>query len=140
MWKKIKNLNLNSNKIKNNPHIKKLIHTSIIFNQEIVHFINNLHNYFSLEVLESQFKKLKFDLSQLKNLNLDELIKKHKNFVATIQQQCLLDDENKNIISKIATIFDIILKFKKVFDVLYSFAYEINYENNYNFKRIKNIE
>ena len=140
MWKKIKNLNFNSNKIKNNPLIKKLIHTSIIFNQEIVHFINNLHNYFSLEVLESQFKKLKFDLSQLKNLNLDELIKKHKNFVATIQQQCLLDDENKNIISKIATIFDIILKFKKVFDVLYSFIYEINFENNYNLKRIKNIE
>ena len=138
MWKKIKNLNFNTNKIKNNSFIKKLIHTSIIFNQEIVHFINNLHNYFSLEVLESQFKKLKFELSELKSL--DEIIKKHNNFVSTIIKQCLLDDDNKNIISKIADIFDIILKFKKVFDVLYSFAYEINYENNYNFKRIKNIE
>ena len=138
MWKKIKNLNYNSNKIKTNSSLKKLIHTSIIFNQEIVHFITNLHNYFSLEVLETQFKKLKLDLSEIKDL--DELIKKHKIFVENIKKQCLLDDDNKTLIIKISEIFDIILKFKKVFDVLYSFTYEINYENNYNFKRIKNIE
>ena len=136
LWKKIKNINYNSNK--NNTSIKKLIRTSIIFNQEIVHFITNLHNYFSLEVLETQFKKLKLDLSEVKDL--DELIKKHKIFVENIKKQCLLDDDNKIIIIKISEIFDIILKFKKVFDVLYSFTYEINYENNYNFTRIKNIE
>ena len=136
LWKKIKNINYNSNK--NNTSIKKLIRTSIIFNQEIVHFITNLHNYFSLEVLETQFKKLKLDLSKVKDL--DELIKKHKIFVENIKKQCLLDDDNKIIIIKISEIFDIILKFKKVFDVLYSFTYEINYENNYNFTRIKNIE
>ena len=136
LWKKIKNINYNSNK--NNTSIKKLIRTSIIFNQEIVHFITNLHNYFSLEVLETQFKKLKLDLSKVKDL--DELIKKHKIFVENIKKQCLLDDDNKIIIIKISEIFDIILKFKKVFDVLYSFTYEFNYENNYNFARIKNIE
>ena len=136
LWKKIKNINYNSNK--NNTSIKKLIRTSIIFNQEIVHFITNLHNYFSLEVLETQFKKLKLDLSEVKDL--DELIKKHKIFVENIKKQCLLDDDNKIIIIKISEIFDIILKFKKVFDVLYSFTYEFNYENNYNFARIKNIE
>jgi gamma-tubulin complex component 3 len=136
LWKKIKNINYNSNK--NNTSNKKLIRTSIIFNQEIVHFITNLHNYFSLEVLETQFKKLKLDLSKVKDL--DELIKKHKIFVENIKKQCLLDDDNKIIIIKISEIFDIILKFKKVFDVLYSFIYEINYENNYNFTRIKNIE
>ena len=136
LWKKIKNINYNSNK--NNISIKKLIRTSIIFNQEIVHFITNLHNYFSLEVLETQFKKLKLDLSEVKDL--DELIKKHKIFVENIKKQCLLDDDNKIIIIKISEIFDIILKFKKVFDVLYSFTYEFNYENNYNFTRIKNIE
>ena len=136
LWKKIKNINYNSNK--NNTSIKKLIRTSIIFNQEIVHFITNLHNYFSLEVLETQFKKLKLDLSEVKDL--DELIKKHKIFVENIKKQCLLDDDNKIIIIKISEIFDIILKFKKVFDVLYSFTYEFNYENNYNFTRIKNIE
>ena len=136
LWKKMKNINYNSNK--NNTSIKKLIRTSIIFNQEIVHFITNLHNYFSLEVLETQFKKLKLDLSEVKDL--DELIKKHKIFVENIKKQCLLDDDNKIIIIKISEIFDIILKFKKVFDVLYSFTYEFNYENNYNFTRIKNIE
>ena len=57
-----------------------------------------------------------------------------------IKKQCLLDDDNRNIIIKISEIFDIILQYKKVFDVLYSFAFEINYENNINFKRIKNIE
>ena len=106
LWKKIKNINYNSNK--NNTSIKKLIRTSIIFNQEIVHFITNLHNYFSLEVLETQFKKLKLDLSEVKDL--DELIKKHKIFVENIKKQCLLDDDNKIIIIKISEIFDIILQ------------------------------
>ena len=138
IWKKIKNLNYNSIKIKNNSFIKNLIHTSIIFNQETVHFMTNLHNYFSLEVLETQYKKLKLDLSKIKKL--DDLINIHKLFVENIKKQCLLDDDNRNIIIKISEIFDIILQFKKVFDVLYSFAFEINYENNINFKRIKNIE
>ena len=138
IWKKIKNLNYNSIKIKNNSFIKNLIHTSIIFNQETVHFMTNLHNYFSLEVLETQYKKLKLDLSKIKKL--DDLINIHKLFVENIKKQCLLDDDNRNIIIKISQIFDIILQFKKVFEVLYSFAFEINYENNINFKRIKNIE
>ena len=138
IWKKIKNLNYNSIKIKNNSFIKNLIHTSIIFNQETVHFMTNLHNYFSLEVLETQYKKLKLDLSKIKKL--DDLINIHKLFVENIKKQCLLDDDNRNIIIKISEIFDIILQFKKVFEVLYSFAFEINYENNINFKRIKNIE
>ena len=138
IWKKIKNLNINSNKIKKNSLLKKLIHASIRFNQEIVHFITNLHSYFSLEVLETQFKKLKLDLSEIADLN--DLIKKHKIFVENIKKQCFLDDENKAIIIKISEIFDIIIKFKKVFDVLYSFTYEINFENNYNLNRIKNIE
>ena len=138
IWKKIKNINYNSIKIKNKSFIKKLINASIIFNQEIVHFITNLHNYFSLEVLETQYKKIKSDLSQIKNMN--DLIKIHKLFVENIKKQCLLDDDNRTLIVKISEIFDIILKFKKVFDVLYSFAFEINYGNNYNFNRIKNIE
>ena len=138
MWKKIKNLISDSTKAKNNSFLKKLIQTSIIFNQEIVHFITNLHNYFALEVLETQYKKLKSDLSKIKNL--DELINIHKTFVENIKKQCLLDNDNKNIIIKISELFDIILKFKKVFDVLYNFVFEINYGTNYNFGRIKNIE
>ena len=138
VWNKIKNLNYNSNKIKDNTFLKKLIKTSIKFNQEIVHFITNLHNYFSLEVLETQYKKLKLDLSKINNL--DELINIHKKFVENIKKQCLLDEDNKLILLKISEIFDIIVKFKKVFDILHNFTYEINYENNYNLNRIKNIE
>ena len=44
------------------------------------------------------------------------------------------------MVIKLSEIFDIIFKFKKVFDVLYSYINEINYENSYNFSRIKNIE
>ena len=87
MWKKIKNLISDSTKTKNNSFLKKLIQTSIIFNQEIVHFITNLHNYFALEVLETQYKKLKSDLSKIKNL--DELINIHKTFVENIKKQCI---------------------------------------------------
>ena len=138
VWNKIKNINLNSNKIKNKSFLKKLVKTSIFFNQEIVHFITNLHNYFALEVLETQYKKLKIELTQVKNLN--ELINKHKIFVENIKKQCLLDENNRTLVIKLSEIFDIIFKFKKVFDVLYSYINEINFENSYNFSRIKNIE
>ena len=140
---KLKNINTNSN---NKDAIEKAIRISIHFNQEIVHFISNLHNYFALEVLETQYKKLKNEL--LKINNLDELILKHKQFVRNIKSQCLLDEESVTINKKIFAIFNIILKFSTSFDIFCSILDEIKYEyldnklgndNIYSPNRNKNI-
>ena len=129
IWKKIKNLccNYSSMSTKNKNFIKKTMRISVHFNQEIIHFITNLHNYFALEVLESQYKKLKSEL--LKVNNLGELIIKHRQFVDNIKKQCLLDEESVTINKKIISIFDIILRFREAFDILSSLIAELNYEN-----------
>jgi hypothetical protein len=108
--------------------MKKPIEISIHFNQEIIHFITNLHNYLALEVLETQYKKLINELPKVNNL--DELIIKHKKFVDNIKKQCLLGEENNQINKKINNIFDIILRFRTIHDVLYNFLVENSYDNS----------
>ena len=129
IWKKLQNINNNYSSIlmKDKQFIKKTMRISIHFNQEIIHFITNLHNYFALEVLETQLKKLKIDLSKVNNL--DELILKHKQFVENIKEQCLLDAQNTTINKKIFSIFNIILNFRAAFDIFNSFLGELNYQN-----------
>ena len=141
---RLKNVNINSDLNENNIFIEKAIRISIHFNQEIVHFITNLHNYFALEVLETQYKKLKNELCKINNL--DELINKHKQFVNNIKSQCLLDEESININKKIFAIFNIILKFSSSFalfsSILDEIKYDINMDNNsfyMNNNRNKNI-
>ena len=126
IWKQVKTLNqLLKNK---EDFMKKAIQISIRFNQEIIHFISNFHNYLALEVLEAQYKKLINELPKVNNL--DELIVKHKTFVNNIKKQCLLDEQNITINKKIANIFEIILKFRTIYDFLYNFLAEHFLENS----------
>ena len=63
---------------------RKKIKTILQFNQEIIHFIITLHNYLTLEVLETQYKKL---LKKFKTINnLDELIIAPDEFINNIKQ------------------------------------------------------
>ena len=103
------------------PFFKSKIKKSLQFNQLIMHFIISLHDYLTLEVLESQYKKL---LKRIKCINsIDELILAHNEFVNSIKQKCFLDNKNNNniiIYKKIISIFDIILRFRTAQDVLFS--------------------
>ena len=142
IWKKVKTFNqLINTKL---DFMKKAVQISIHFNQEIIHFMSNYHNYFALEALESQYKKLVSELPKVNNL--DELISKHKLFLDNIKKQCLLDEENKIINKKITNIFDIILRFRTIHDVLYNFLVEHSYEAGdmadtiMNQNRLKNIK
>ena len=142
IWKKVKTLNqLINTKL---CFMKKAVQISIHFNQEIIHFMSNYHNYFALQALESQYKKLVNELPKVNNLN--ELIEKHKSFLENIKKQCLLDEENKIISKKITNIFDIILRFRTIHDVLYNFLVEHSYEAGnmndsiMNQTRLKNIK
>ena len=118
-WRKIMTYCHNSKINKNYNFFRKKIKTSLQFNQQIIHFIISLHNYLTLEVLETQYKKL---LKKLKLVNnLDELILAHEQFINIIKQKCFLDNSNNNniiIYKKIISIFDIILRFRTAHDVL----------------------
>ena len=137
IWKKIRTF---SQLLKNKTDfINKAIKISIHFNQEIIHFMSNLHTYLALEVLETQYKDLIIDLSKVNNL--DELINKHKHFVENIKKQCLLDQEN-DIYKKINNIFDIILRFRTIHELLYERLMEQSYDNsgNNDYNRNKSIK
>ena len=123
IWKKFMGY---SHLMKNNFYkIKKSIQKAIFFNQQIMHFITNLHNYFALEVLETQYKNLSTNISKIKNLG--ELINLHKNFANNIKKQCLLDDDGLIISQKLVSIFNIIFRFKTSFEVLTTSLLEQQY-------------
>ncbi len=111
-------------------NMRNVIQRAILFNQQVIHFINNLHNFLALEVLETQYKSIIEKLPNIKKL--DELIDLHKNFVDNIISQCLLNQENSTLYKQIIQIFDLIVRFRTAFDVLTTSFYEYNYENRNN--------
>jgi len=82
----------------------------MLFNQKIIHFVSTLHNYFTLEVLETQYKKLLEKLEKIEYL--DDLIEIHKQFVDAVIDQSLLNQENSSLYKKILEIFELIFRFK----------------------------
>ena len=117
-WRKIMTNSHNIPSEKYDFFLKK-IRPSLLLNQQIIHFIISLHNYLTLEVLETQYKKL---LKKFKTLNnLDELISAHDEFIFNIKNKCFLDNKNNDnliIYKKIIAIFEIILRFRTAHDVL----------------------
>lgn len=91
-------------------HLRPYIQKSMLFNQQIIHFVSNLHNYITLEVLETYYKRI---VEKLPTLDcLDDLIALHKKFVQDVILQSLLNVENNLIYKKILQIFELIFRFK----------------------------
>ena len=91
-------------------HLRPFIQKSMLFNREIIHFVSNLHNYITLEVLETEYKKI---IEKIYSANkLDDLIDLHKKFVESVIEQSLLNSEYIVIYKKILQIFDLIFRFK----------------------------
>lgn len=108
-------------------HLRPFIQKSMLFNQQVIHFVSNLHNYITLEVLETQYKKILDKLSTIKTL--DDLIEHHKKFVESVIEQSLLNSEYNLIYKKILQIFDLIFRFKTAQDVLITTLFEEYYRN-----------
>jgi gamma-tubulin complex component 3 len=112
-------------------YLRPYIQKSMLFNQQIIHFVTNLHNYIALEVLETEYKKLIEKFSSI--TKLDELIDLHKKFVASVIEQSLLNSEYNSMYKKIILIFDLIIRFKTAQDVLITTLFEEYYRNMDNF-------
>lgn len=91
-------------------HLRPHIHKSLLFNQKIIQFVSTLHNYFTLEVLETQYKKLVEKFNKIEYL--DDLIEIHKDFVSSVIDQSLLNQDNSSLYKKILEIFELIFRFK----------------------------
>lgn len=91
-------------------HLRPFIQRAILFNHQIIHFVTTLHNYITLEVLETQYKKLVENLDGIESV--DELIRTHTKFVEIVIGQSLLNSENALIYEKIRQISDLVLRFK----------------------------
>jgi gamma-tubulin complex component 3 len=90
--------------------IKPFIHRAMLFNQQVIHFVTTLHNYITLEVLETHYKRI---VDKLEFIDyLDDLISVHKKFVNDVIEQSLLNSENKAVYTKIQQIFEVIFRFK----------------------------
>lgn len=107
--------------------MRTVIQRSMLFNQQVIHFVSNLHNFIGLEVLETQYKKIIDKLPSV--TSLDELIMLHKKFVDNVINQSLLNAENNSIYKKILQIFELIIRFRTALDVLTTTFLEDHYEN-----------
>ena len=91
-------------------HLRPYIQKSMLFNQQIIHFVTNLQNYICLEVLETEYKKIIEILPTVKKV--DDLIDLHRKFVQSVIEKSLLNSEYSIVYKKILQIFDLIFRFK----------------------------
>lgn len=123
IWRKI--MTLSRSLQKGFDRIRSTLNKVMLMNQHVIHFITTINNYITLEVLETQSKRLFEKLDSVKDM--DEIIENHNLFVKIIYDQCLLSKENYIIYKSLNEIFDEIIKYKNIYDIL----------NNSLFERIK---
>jgi hypothetical protein len=75
--------------------MKNRFHRFYLAHQEMAHFVNNIHNYIMVEVLESSWKIYQDDILTVRNL--DDLIEVQKRYAASILNKALLSEEQKDL-------------------------------------------
>ena len=99
-----------SNQFAKIPGMKNRFHRFYLAHQEMAHFVNNVHNYIMVEVLESSWKVYQDEVQQVKNL--DELIDVQVRFSQNMLHKALLSEDQKDL-NKIL---------KKLLNNVYTFA------------------
>lgn len=85
----------NSNKFAKLPGMKNRFHRFYLAHQEMAHFVNNIHNYIMVEVLESAWK-IYYD--ELKTCtNLDDIIRVQIKYSKSILNKALLSEEQRDL-------------------------------------------
>jgi len=75
--------------------MKNRFHRFYLAHQEMAHFVNNIHNYIMVEVLESSWKIYSDEIQTVKNL--DDLIKVQQKYSKSILSKALLLEEQKEL-------------------------------------------
>ena len=75
--------------------MKNRFHRFYLAHQEMAHFVNNIHNYIMVEVLESAWKIYFDELNTC--TNLDDLIRVQIKYSKSILDKALLSEEQKDL-------------------------------------------
>ena len=75
--------------------MKNRFHRFYLAHTEMAHFVNNIHNYIMVEVLESAWKIYYDELQKVQNL--DDLIEVQIKYSKSILNKALLSEEQKDL-------------------------------------------
>lgn len=85
------------------------------------HLITNLSNYMMFEVLEESWTTLQKQLNAAENL--DEVIGAHNEYLEAIIQKALLDEDTKEVLDKLHSVLDLVIRFCQVQDEIFVDAF-----------------
>ncbi|KAK3095374.1 hypothetical protein FSP39_013926 [Pinctada imbricata] len=100
----------NARLLRSIPELSSILHQCHMLGSEMVHFIQQVQYYINFEVLECSWDEL---LTKVKEAeDLDYIIAAHQVFLSCITSRCLLDEQSRDILTQLRTIFDLIIDFQ----------------------------
>lgn len=102
--------------------IRRDLHRCNLLRNEMLHFINNLHSYLQVEVIESEWKKFEEELNEAEDLY--QIMGIQKRFIEVTHVRAMLTHDHIDLYQLMIKIFEQIHKFKYIQEVLYTSALE----------------
>ncbi|XP_043927998.1 gamma-tubulin complex component 5 [Protopterus annectens] len=91
--------------------LKQQIHRMFLLRVKLMHFVNSLHNYMMTRILHSTGLEFQHQVEDAKDL--DQLIKIHYRYLATIHDRCLLREKVSFVHEAIMKVLNLVLMFSE---------------------------
>ncbi|XP_053722858.1 gamma-tubulin complex component 5 [Synchiropus splendidus] len=100
-----------SGEVKVQGPINQQIHRMCLLRVKLMHFVNSLHNYIMTRILHSTGLEFQHQVQEAKDL--DQLIKIHYRYLATIHDRCLLREKVSFVKEAIMKVLNLVLIFSE---------------------------
>ncbi|XP_040039353.1 gamma-tubulin complex component 5 [Gasterosteus aculeatus] len=91
--------------------VNQQIHRMCLLRVKLMHFVNSLHNYIMTRILHSTGLEFQHQVQEAKDL--DQLIKIHYRYLATIHDRCLLREKVSFVKEAIMKVLNLVLIFSE---------------------------
>ncbi|KAM6920891.1 gamma-tubulin complex component 5 [Xenentodon cancila] len=98
-----------ADEVKVKESINQQIHRMCLLRVKLMHFVNSLHNYIMTRILHSTGLEFQHQVQEAKDL--DQLIKIHYRYLATIHDRCLLREKVSFVKEAIMKVLNLVLIF-----------------------------
>ncbi|XP_068599388.1 gamma-tubulin complex component 5 [Brachionichthys hirsutus] len=98
-----------SAEVKAKEPLNQQIHRMCLLRVKLMHFVNSLHNYITTRILHSTGLEFQHQVQEAKDL--DQLIKIHYRYLATIHDRCLLREKVSFVKEAIMKVLNLVLIF-----------------------------
>uniref|UniRef100_A0AAX7TJH7 Gamma-tubulin complex component n=1 Tax=Astatotilapia calliptera TaxID=8154 RepID=A0AAX7TJH7_ASTCA len=95
--------------VKVKERVNQQIHRMCLLRVKLMHFVNSLHNYIMTRILHSTGLEFQHQVQEAKDL--DQLIKIHYRYLATIHDRCLLREKVSFVKEAIMKVLNLVLIF-----------------------------